>query len=188
MTGYVAFVDAVRVGLFWVALAVAAIAALDWAVRTRRVSPFSPLARFCRRFVDPLMAPVERRIVRRGGLPSSAPWWTLVVVIVGGIVLIALLRFVGGLMVDVAFGVSSPGRLGGLLLRWGFGVLRLALIVRVIASWIQISPYSVWIRWAFVLTEWMLAPLRRVIPPFSMVDVTPLIAYFALSIIESMLV
>ena len=185
MSGYLVFVDLVRVVLFYIALTVAVIALLDWAVRTRKLNPFGPIARFCRRFVDPLMAPIERRVVRRGGLPSSAPWWTLVAVVVGGILLIALLTFVGRLMSEVAFGVSSPARFGVLLLSWAFSLLRIALIVRVLSTWIQISPYSVWIRWSYVLTEWMLAPLRRVIPMFGAVDVTPIVAFLLLGIIQS---
>jgi YggT family protein len=40
------------------------------------------------------------------------------------------------------------------------------------------------VRWAFVLTEWFMAPLRRVVPSLGMIDITPIIAYFALSILE----
>jgi YggT family protein len=34
------------------------------------------------------------------------------------------------------------------------------------------------------LTEWLLAPLRRIVPPLGMIDITPLIAYFLLVIAE----
>ena len=65
---YSAVIAGVRVALFWLALGVGMIAALDWGVRTRRINPFGPVGRFCRRVVDPLMAPIERRVVRHGGL------------------------------------------------------------------------------------------------------------------------
>jgi YggT family protein len=35
-----------------------------------------------------------------------------------------------------------------------------------------------------VLTEWLLAPLRRIVPPLGMIDITPLVAYFLLVIAE----
>src|SRR6185503_16244743 len=104
-----------RVALFWIAIVVAAIAALDWAVRTRRLNPFGPVGRFCRRFVDPLMAPVERRILRAGGVPSSAPWWTLVFVVVGGLVFLWVLDFVGGALASVMLGMQSPAGVARLL-------------------------------------------------------------------------
>ena len=184
---YAGFIAAVRVALFWLAVAVALVAALDWLVRTRRVQPFGVLARFCRRYIDPLLAPIEARVVRRGGLPSTAPWWALGVVVVGGLLLLALLEFLGRLFLQVAWGASSPGRFGLMLVSWTFTVLRIALIVRVISSWFQISPWSKWIRWSFVLTEWMLAPLRRIVPTFGPVDITPMVAFILLMILQSVL-
>ena len=87
-------IAALRVGLLGVATVLAALCAVDWMVRTRRLSPFSPIARFMRGSVDPLLKPVERRVVRAGGLPSSAPWWALGGVVLGGILLLWLLEFV----------------------------------------------------------------------------------------------
>jgi YggT family protein len=151
------------------------------------LAPFGAVARFCRRYIDPLLAPIERRVVRRGGLPSAAPWWALGVVVVGGLLLLALLEFLGRLFLQVAWGASSPGRFGLLLVSWTFTALRVALIVRVISSWFQISPWSKWIRWSYVLTEWMLAPLRRIVPAFGPVDITPLVAFILLMILQSIL-
>lgn len=187
LAAYSGFVAFVRQALFWVAVVLAVIALVDWAVRTRRLNPFGPVARFFRRAVDPLMAPVERRIVRAGGLPSSAPWWSLVFVVVAGILLVALLDFLGGFITELLFGLSSPARFAVLAVAWAISLLQVALIVRVISSWFQISPFSRWIRWSFVLTEWMLAPLRRVVPMFGPVDLTPLIAYFVLALVRSVL-
>lgn len=184
---YAAVIAVLRVALFWIAVAVALIATLDWLVRTRRVQPFGAMARFCRRYVDPLLAPIERRVVRRGGLPSSAPWWAVGVVVVGGLLLLTLLEFLGRLFLQIAWGASSPGRFGLMLVSWAFTILRIALIVRVISSWFQVSPWSRWIRWSYVLTEWMLAPLRRIVPTFGPVDITPLVAFILLMILQSIL-
>lgn len=187
LVGYKAFVDVVRVVLFWVGAVAAVVALVDWAVRTRKLNPFGTIARFFRRFVDPLMAPIERRIVRSGGQPSAAPWWTLVCVVVGGILLIAFLQFLDGFFTEVYVGFTSPARFGKLLLSLTLSLLRLALIVRVISSWFGMSPYLRWLRWSFVLTEWMLIPLRRVIPHIGPVDVTPLVAFFLLALVGSVL-
>ena len=165
----------------------AVIAVVDWLVRTRRVTPFGPVARFFRRSVDPLLAPVERRVVRAGGLPASAPWWALAAVVIGGIVLLALVDFLGGLLADLATGLSGgPGGVMRLLVYWFFTLLRLAILVRVIASWLPAGPFSPWVRWSFWLSEPMLRPLRRFIPPFRSIDITPIIAFFALFLLESL--
>jgi YggT family protein len=186
LAGYYAAVGVVRIALFWIAVAVALVALVDWLVRTRKLKPFGPIPRFFRRFVDPLLAPLERRLVRSGRQPSAAPWWALVVVVVGGILLVTVLNYLGGLFGEVAFGASSPARFGVMLLSWTLALLRIALIVRVVSTWVQISPYSPWVRWSYVLTEWMLAPLRRVIPQLGPVDITPIVAYFLLVLLASL--
>lgn len=187
LSSYALFVAGVRVALLYAAVVLAAVCALDWAVRTRRISPFSRVARFFRARVDPLMLPVERVILRAGGTPSSAAWWTLVALVLFGVLLITLLQFVGGILAQVVFGINEPGSIPLLLVSWAFSLLRLALLVRVISSWLPISPHSRWIRWSYLLTEWMLAPLRRIIPLVGMIDITPIVAWFALSLIQSAL-
>lgn len=185
LDGYRLFVVVVKNVLFWLAVIAAVIALVDWAVRTRRLNPFGPIARFFRRFVDPLMLPVEHRVVRAGGQPSSAPWWTLVFVVVGGLLLLWLLDFIGGLIVGVMLGIQSPQGIARLLLSWAFALIRVAIFVRIISSWFRISPWSRWIRWSYVLTEWFLAPLRRVLPAFGPLDVSPLVALLLLYLLQS---
>ena len=63
-----------RPAVFLAGALTAVVAAASYAVRTRRLSPFSPLARLLRTRVDPwLIVPMERRIVRAGGTPAAAP-------------------------------------------------------------------------------------------------------------------
>lgn len=185
--GYATFVGVARIVLFWTAMAAAAVCVLDWAIRTRRISPFSSVARFFRSNVDPLLAPVERTLVRAGGRPTNAPFWALLAILVGGIFLIYLLEFFGALIRQLAVGFGSPSAMLRILISWTFGLLRIALLVRVLSSWLPISPYSRWIRWSYTLTEWMLAPLRSIIPLIGPIDITPLIAFFALGLIQSLL-
>jgi len=183
-----AVIAVARVAFLASAVVAGAVCVTDWAVRTRRINPFSGVARFFRGSVDPLLAPIERRIVRGGGLPSNAPWWGLAAVVIAGIVVIWLLGFVRELVISAAFaGTAGPRGVVRLVVGWGFGLLQIALLVRVIASWIRVSPSSAWVRWSYVLTEWMLRPLRQVIPPVGgMIDITPVIAYFGLWLLSGL--
>ncbi len=182
---YAAFVSYVRQALFWIGAVVAVIALVDWLVRTRRVNPFGPIPQFFRTYVDPLMKPIETRIVRAGGQPSSAPWWTLVVVVVGGLILISLLQFAYGMMQQVRYATETPGGAWRVLVMWTFGLFRIALIVRVVSTWVGMSPYSKWIRWTYSLTEWFLKPLRHILPAMGPIDVSPILAFLLLGLIES---
>src|SRR5437879_7674947 len=84
--------------------AVSLVAALaSWLVRTRRVSPFGVLGRTLRTASEPLIRPVETRLVRAGGNPVHAGWWLVVAVAAAGVLLITLWNW----LVETAFGVAA---------------------------------------------------------------------------------
>jgi len=188
LAAYDAFVGIVRLVFLYAAIAIAAICVFDWGVRTRRISPFNRVARFFRARVDPMMAPVERVVVRSGGLPTQAPWWSLAAVVVGGIVVISVLQLIGSLLQQLMLGIAQPDLLWRIFLSWVFSLLKLALLVRVLTSWLPISPYSKWVRWSFVLTEWMIKPLQRVVPRIGAIDITPLVAWLLLNLLEGVII
>ncbi len=160
----------------------------SWASRTRRIQPFSAVARFTRQRIDPMFAPAERRLLLAGGQPAHAPWWTLGAVVIGGLLLLSGLQFIITqlLMADMA-ARAGPRGIVRLVVVWTFAVLKLAIIARVIASWVGGSPYKKLWRWAFVLTDPILVPLRRVLPTFGPIDLSPLVAYFGLVIVQSLI-
>lgn len=167
----------------------AVVAAADWAVRTRRLNPFGGVARFVRARVDPRLVGVERQVLRAGGRPTTTPWWALVVYAVIVLLVLAALNMIEALVRDVAIATASGG-MGVLLLavRWTFGFLEFALLVRVLSSWLPRLGASRWIRWSYGATEWMLRPLRNLIhdriPAFGVIDITPILAYFALQLVQ----
>ena len=179
----------VRPLVFAAGLLTAIAAVVSYSVRTRKIGPFSPIARFMRERVDPwLIAPMERRVLRAGGTPYSAPWWALAAVVVGGLVLISVLGFVRDQFVMMAYmGAAGPRGLLRLAVQWTFGILRIALFARVISSWVGGSPYSKWWRWSYVITEPILAPLRQVIPTIGMFDITIIVAYFGLGFLQGVI-
>jgi len=60
--------------------------------------------------------------------------------------------------------------------------LIIALIVRVIGSWFGKGRFNRWMRPAYRLTDWIVEPLRRFVPPIGMIDITPLVAWLLLQI------
>lgn len=166
----------------------AAVAAADWAARTRRINPFSTIARFLRSNVDPRLAGVERQVLRSGGHASATPLWALVAyVVIAALFLAAIDMLMGLLGQAMAATTMGPGGIFVLLIHWTFAFLRFALLVRVLGSWFPRAAASRWLHWSYGATEWMLRPLRSVIPSIGMIDITPIVAYFALSILEGLL-
>jgi len=43
-----------------------------------------------------------------------------------------------------------------------FDILIIALFMRVIGSWIGVFEYNRWMRPAYVLTNWLVTPIRRI--------------------------
>jgi YggT family protein len=174
-----------RLAILALAVALALFCILDWLVRTRRLNLFGATARFTRGKIDPLLAPIERRVVSAGGNPVSAPLWALAAVVIGGILIISLLDFIRAELFGLIFAVQGgPRGIFRLIVSWAFDFLRIALLVRVVSSWLPVSPYSKWIHWSFVVSEPILRPLRQVIPTIGMIDITPIIAYFLIGFIQ----
>jgi YggT family protein len=142
-----------------------------------------------RRISEPVLPPLERRIVRSGGNPQDAPLWLLGISVLGGLVLITLVRWLIGMAYEVSALAYAEPRVWLIeIVSWTFRILMVALLVRVIGSWFGVSPYSRWVRPFVLLTDWLLVPLRRVLPPFGPLDLSPMVAYFLLWIAQQALV
>lgn len=170
-------------------VALAALAALgSWLVRTRRVSPFSTLGRGLRSATDPIVGPVERRLVRMGGNPAHAGGWLVVVGAVAGIVLLSVLGWLLATFRQAQFAaMGGPRATAALLVRLLYSILAFALLIRVLGSWFGAHRYSRWMRPFYVLTDWIVEPIRRILPQFGAFDLSPLVAWLALYLLRQLL-
>src|ERR1700757_4069082 len=92
------------------ALAYAVIVAVtSWAARRRHIGPFGPWPKFVRRISDPVLRPLERRMVRLGGNPQDASFWLIGIVVVLGLVFLSLVQWLIGFWYTViALGQAGP--------------------------------------------------------------------------------
>jgi len=179
---------ALRYVVFAAFAASALVAFASWLVRTRRISPFGALGRTLRSASDPLIRPVETRLVRAGGNPAHAGWWLVVGVAAAGVLLVTL----GNWLVETAYGVAGAFSAGpraaiALAVVVAYKIIVVALVVRVLASWLGYFRYSRWLRPAYALTDWVVEPIRRVLPPTGGLDWSPLAAWLALWVLERLL-
>src|SRR5256885_3015248 len=180
--------EVLRYTVFGLVVLAAIVALGSWLVRTRRVSPFGVLGRTLRSVTDPIVRPVERRLVRMGGNPTHAGGWLVVVTAVAGIVLLSLAGWLVGTL-ETARAAASGGPRGTfiLIVDLAYRILFAALIVRVIAAWFGMFRYSRWVRPVYILTDWFVEPIRRVVPPLGAFDLSPLVAMIVLSILRQIL-
>jgi YggT family protein len=68
--------------------------------------------------------------------------------------------------------------------------LIILILVRVVFSWVSPYPNSQVYRWVFRVTEPILSPVRRRLPPISGMDLSPLVvtlvAYFLIAAIRNL--
>ncbi len=71
------------------------------------------------------------------------------------------------------------------------GVLYFAMIGRVLVSWFNIGPSSPFfpaVNVLYQVTEPILAPIRRVLPRFGMLDLSPMVALILIGIVRGVII
>jgi YggT family protein len=186
---FFAVLELVVRALVVIALAYASVVALThWLVRGRRINPFGAWPRMMRRASDPVLLPLERRVIRAGGSPQDAPLWLLGGVIVAGLLLLSLTHWVMGMAVGIgALAYAGPRAWLRFLLTGVVSLVMAAIFIRVIASWLGVSPYRPWMRPVMLLTDWIIDPIRRILPPLGMIDLSPMVAWLVLYVIRGFL-
>ena len=66
--------------------------------------------------------------------------------------------------------------------------LTFILLARVLMSWVDPTFRGPVGRFLYETTEPFLAPIRRVLPPMGMIDLSPLIAFLILSVVLSLVI
>ncbi len=68
-----------------------------------------------------------------------------------------------------------------------FTALNFAILIRVLISWIRVDPRNPLIQFLFAITEPILAPFRRIIPPAAGLDFSPIVAFFVLELLRRLI-
>lgn len=154
------------------------IAATHWAVRSRYLRSQSWWPKLVRSGSDPLLRPVERRLLRSGGNPQDAPLWLAGITLLVGLGLILLVRWLLGTGA-MLFAMRDASGLDWLRLgvAASTAVLMAAIMIRVIGSWLGVGRYTGWMRPFHTLTDWLVNPIQRRLPAMGRLDLSPVVAY-----------
>ena len=126
---------------------------------------FNPIVSQLNRATDPLVLPFRKL------LPPSRFDFGAVIVAAIIALLTCFILFVNP--VAIPLGVL-------LLLNTWLNTTFYAILITVIGSWLQTDPRQPVMQIALACCEWLMAPLRRVIPPIGMLDFSPMAALFLL--------
>jgi YggT family protein len=148
-------------------------------------NPFSRPVIMLRSWTDPLVNPVRMSLVQFGFSANVAPLVVILIAILFGYFASRFINLIigtiRGLIASVLF--SAPISFVGYLI---FGVLAfysLAIFLRIVMSW-GASPRNRLLHFLIRLTEPILAPFRRIIPPLGMFDISPIIVLVLLDLLQ----
>jgi YggT family protein len=149
------------------------------------MNPFSRIALTIRQFSDPLVNPVRRILMSYGLDQKIAPFVTILIAILIGWLLLELagsLHFtLGGVVNSLQRGALVP--LMGYLLFGVLAVYSLMIVARIILGW-GMSHGNRLMRFLVRLTEPVLGPFRRIIPPLGMFDISSIIVLLILQLFQ----
>jgi YggT family protein len=73
------------------------------------------------------------------------------------------------------------------LVNFAFSAFELLILARVLVSWINADRYNPVVQFIYRVTEPILAPVRRILPPMGMMDFSPIVVIIAALIIKQII-
>ena len=126
--------------------------------------------------------------MRAGANPVDAPLWLIGAVAVAGLLALGLVRWIAGTgMLLRAMRGAGPGAWVMLVLNASISLLMMAILIRVIASWMGAGRYNALMRPVYLVTDWLVEPIAKRLPPMGRIDLSPLIAYVLLLLLRSLI-
>ena len=149
---------------------------LRFLLQSIRADFYNPISQFLVAVTNPVLRPLRRRIPGYGGV--DLPSILLLVVLQGtDLCLVALLKTgaipaISGLLVLIV----------AHLLKMIIYIYVVVIIIQAISSWINPGAYSPITVLMYQLSEPLVRPIRRIIPPAGGIDWSPFIALIALQL------
>ncbi len=133
----------------------------------------NPIAQAILKLTSPVVIPVRRIVPPVGKLDTAT---VLVAFIIQYLTIVVLLMIMGASAGFASIAITALVNLVLLSLR----LFTFAIIIRVILSWIAPAGYNPALAIIHTLTDRILRPFRRVIPPLGGLDLSPLFAIILL--------
>ena len=149
------------------------------------LNPFGWMARTVRSLTDPFVNPVRRGLLRSGLEPKLAPLLTILIAVLLGWFAVQLVEAVL-FTVSGILGSLQTGRLialVGFVLYGLLAVFALMIFMRIVFSW-GVSSVNRVLRFLVRVTEPVMGPFRRLIPPMGMFDISPIVVLLLISLFQ----
>lgn len=153
------------------------------------LNPFKWSVRTVGRLTDPVIHPVRRLLIGFRIEPKVAPFIAVVLIMVFGYFTFMLAENVLNTVAGILYALSrpwvgAPAAITGYVLFGFLGFYTLMIFLRILFSYLTPGYPNRWVRLLFRSTEPLLAPLRRLIPTMGMFDVSPIVAFVILYLLQ----
>jgi YggT family protein len=146
-----------------------------------RADFYNPISQFLVKVTNPPLLPLRRLLPSIGKVDTAA----IVLMLVVQMVAIALILLLRGGGIDPAILIFlSIRELVDLL----FNVFIFAILIQVILSWVNPGTYNPVSSLLYSLTEPVMGPFRRLIPPVSGLDLSPMAALIVLYLAKMLVI
>jgi YggT family protein len=173
-----------------VIVAVVVLVLLRFIANQMDLNPFGWASLTIRRLTDPFIGPVRRALMGFGVDPKFAPLVTILLTILVGWFALQLVASISNTLAGVLTSLREGwvGPLIGYVL-YGLASLYILLIfIRIIFSWGMASYSNRIVRFLVNTTEPMLGPLRRLVPLVGTFDISPIVAFLILWLVQAAIV
>lgn len=150
------------------------------------LNPFGRSSLTIRRLTDPLIGPVRRALMGFGVDPKYAPLVTILLAVLLGWFSLQLVTSLANTLAGVLLSLSKHAVVPviGYVLYGLVSLYVLLIFIRIIFSWVMVSYSNRMMRFLVKANEPMLGPLRRIVPLVGNFDISPIVAFLILWLIQ----
>jgi len=143
------------------------------------LNPFSWASRTIRRLTDFFVGSVRRSLMGFGVDPKFAPLVVILLAILLGWFFLWLTEELAQTILGVFISIkaASPVSAIGFIIYGALSVYSVLIFMRIVFSWGMVSYSNRLMRFLVNVTEPLLGPLRKIIPPLGMMDISPIFAF-----------
>ena len=146
------------------------------------LNPFAWTSRTVRRLTDGLVMPVRSGLRKLTIDPKFAPLVVILIVILLGFFFLQLVGTIATTIAGILIALQSGAIVAviGFILYGLISIYILLILIRIVFSWGMVSYSNRLMRFLVDVTEPLLGPLRRIIPPLGWMDISPIVAFIIL--------
>ena len=162
-----------------VIVAIIALMVLRMIADAANLNPFGWMSRTIRRLTDPFASRARKGLMGFGVDPKFNPLVVILITILLGWFFLWLTEEVASTLIGLLMSIKAANPISalGFIIYGALSVYIVFIFMRIVFSWGMVSHSNRLMRFLVNVTEPLLGPLRRVIPPLGVMDISPIFAF-----------